>query len=326
MARKIKEEDFDFYYKNNGQDIEEQETKKKRTEREKRIKSKRQESNFDTEDETVIQMTNKNNLKKEDIRRKKEQRNKRKKEKRIRRIKIVIEIIIFLGAIAGSSIFAMTSPIFNIKDIKVSNNQIVSSEEIISLSELKSEENIFKFNKNITKEKIKENAYIDTIKIHRKLPSTLEIEVTEREPKFSVEHLGKYAYISTQGYILEISEDSKGLVIIQGVTTEEEDVVAGKRLNNHDLVALETVIKIMYIIKENNLEGKVNTIDISDKNDYILYMSEEKKRIHLGDNSNLGNKMLYAISIMEKEKNNEGDIYVNGDLNNKFRSYFRQKV
>ncbi len=326
MAKKIKEEDFDFYYKNNGQDIEEQETKKKRTEREKRIKSKRQESNFDTEDETVIQMTNKNNLKKEDIRRKKEQRNKRKKEKRIRRIKIVIEIIIFLGAIAGSSIFAMTSPIFNIKDIKVSNNQIVSSEEIISLSELKSEENIFKFNKNITKDKIKENAYIDTIKIHRKLPSTLEIEVTEREPKFSVEHLGKYAYISTQGYILEISEDSKGLVIIQGVTTEEEDVVAGKRLNNHDLVALETVIKIMYIIKENNLEGKVNTIDISDKNDYILYMSEEKKRIHLGDNSNLGNKMLYAISIMEKEKNNEGDIYVNGDLNNKFRSYFRQKV
>lgn len=324
MAKKIKEEDF--YYKNNGQGIEEQETKKKRTEREKRIKSKRQESNFDTEDETVIQMTNKNNLKKEDIRRKKEQRNKRKKEKRIRRIKIVIEIIIFLGAIAGSSIFAMTSPIFNIKDIKVSNNQIVSSEEIISLSELKSEENIFKFNKNITKDKIKENAYIDTIKIHRKLPSTLEIEVTEREPKFSVEHLGKYAYISTQGYILEISEDSKGLVIIQGVTTEEEDVVAGKRLNNHDLVALETVIKIMYIIKENNLEGKVNTIDISDKNDYILYMSEEKKRIHLGDNSNLGNKMLYAISIMEKEKNNEGDIYVNGDLNNKFRSYFRQKV
>lgn len=326
MARKIKEEDFDLYYKNNGQDIEEQETRKKRTEREKRIKSKRQESNFDTEDETVIQMTNKNNLKKEDIRRKKEQRNKRKKEKRIRRIKIVIEIIIFLGAIVGSSIFAMTSPIFNIKDIKVSNNQIVSSEEIISLSELKSEENIFKFNKNITKDKIKENAYIDTIKIHRKLPSTLEIEVTEREPKFSVEHLGKYAYISTQGYILEISENSKGLVIIQGVTTKEEEVVAGKRLNNHDLLALETVIKIMYIIKENNLEGKVNSIDISDKNDYILYMSEEKKRIHLGDNSNLGNKMLYAISIMEKEKNNEGDIYVNGDLNNKFRSYFRQKV
>lgn len=326
MAKKIKQNNLEFNYINNGQDMEEQENKKKRLEREKRIKSKKYENNFDTEDETVIQMTNKNNLKKEDIKRKKEQRNKRKKEKRIRRIKIAIEIIIFLGAIVGSSIFAMTSPIFNIKEIKISNNKIVSSEEIISLSELKLEENIFKFNKNITRDKIKENAYIDTVKIHRNIPNTLKIEVTEREPKFSVEYLGKYAYISTQGYILEISEDSKGLVVIQGITSKEEDIVAGKRLNNHDLLSLETVIKIMYIVKENNLEGKVNSIDINNKNDYILYISEEKKRIHLGDNSNLENKILYAISIMEKEKNNEGDIYVNGDLNNKFRSYFRQKV
>ena len=36
--------------------------------------------------------------------------------------------------------------------------------------------------------------------------------------------------------------------------------------------------------------------------------------------------MLYAISIMEKEKGIEGDIYVNGDLNNKFQPYFREKV
>ena len=36
--------------------------------------------------------------------------------------------------------------------------------------------------------------------------------------------------------------------------------------------------------------------------------------------------MLYAISIMEKEKQIEGDIYVNGDLNNKFQPYFREKV
>lgn len=326
MARRIKEDDIEFYYKNNGQDIEEKEIKKKRIEREKRIRNKKEENNLDTEDETVIQMTNKNNLKREDIKRRKEQINKRKRERKIRRIKIIVEILVLLGVISGIIIFAMTSPIFNIKEIKVSNNKIVSSEEIISLSELKTEENIFKFNKSNAKGKIKENAYIESVKIHRKIPNILEIEVTERQPKYSVEYLGKYAYISTQGYILETSEDSKGLVVIQGITTNEEEVVAGKRLNNNDLVSLETVIKIMYIVKENNLEGKVNSIDISNKNDYILYMKEEKKRIHLGNNSNLGNKMLYAISIMEKEKDNEGDIYVNGDLNNKFRAYFRQKV
>ena len=57
--------------------------------------------------------------------------------------------------------------------------------------------------------KIKENPYVDSAEVHRKLPSTVEIDVTERVPAFSVDYMGKYAYINTQGYILEISEDSK---------------------------------------------------------------------------------------------------------------------
>ena len=88
----------------------------------------------------------------------------------------------------------------------------------------------------------------------------------------------------------------------------------------------ENIIKIMDIAKENNLDTKVTSIDITNKNQYSIYIQEEKKRIHLGENTNLGNKMLYAISIMEKEKGIEGDIYVNGDLNNKFQPYFREKV
>ena len=78
--------------------------------------------------------------------------------------------------------------------------------------------------------------------------------------------------------------------------------------------------------KENNLDTEVTNIDISDKNEYIIYLEQEKKRIHLGDSSNLSNKMLYIVAILEQEKDNEGDIFVNGDLNNRFQPYFRKKV
>lgn len=330
MPKKMKNKNVDLYYMKNGQDVEEKIEKrnkvKKKLEREKRIKSKKEKNNFDLENETVIQMTNKNNLKKEELKRKEELKKQRKREKKIKKIKFVLKLIVFLGTIIGSSIFAMTSPIFNVKEISVLNNKIVSSEEIISLSELKIDQNIFKFSKNRVKNKIKQNAYVEDVKIHRKIPGTLQIDIIEREPKYSVEYMGKYAYINTQGYILEISEDSKGLIIIQGITTEEDKVQPGNRLNNDDLINLENIIKIINIVKENNLVEKVTSIDISDKNDYSLYMQEEKKRIHLGDSTNLGNKMLYAIAIMEQEKANEGDIYVNGDLNNKFQPFFRQKV
>lgn len=281
---------------------------------------------FDLDTETVIQMTNKNKIKKEEQKRRVLTKKERKRKRKIKKIKFFLKLILFVGLASGTIIFALTSPIFNIKDIKVINNNQVQADTIISLSELKTEDNIFKFyGKNVVN-KIKENAYIENVKIHRKLPSTIEIEVEERTPKFSVDYMGKYAYINTQGYILEIAETNNEMTIIQGATTKEEDIQPGNRLCNEDLSRLEDTIKILNSANENNLEGKVTSIDISDKNEYSIYIESEKKRVHLGDSTNLSNKMLYILAIIEKEKDKEGDIFVNGDLNNKFQPYFREKV
>lgn len=325
---------MNLYYMNNGQA--ERETmgedaskKKKAKEREKRIREGKQlkkEDVFDLETETVIQMTNKNKIKKEEQRRKELTKQERKRKKRNRRIKFFLKLILFIGLISGAIIFALTSPIFNIKNINVINNSEVASDTVISLSGLKQEENIFRFYKGSVVDKIKENSYIENVKIRRKLPNTIEIEVEERVTKYSIDYMGKYAYINTQGYILEISEDSRGLPIIQGITTKEEEVVPGNRLNNEDLSRLEDVIKIMNSASENGLDGKVTSIDISNKDEYSIYLEGEKKKVHLGDVTNLSNKMLYVVAIMEQESGKEGDIYVNGDLNNKFQPYFREKL
>ena len=79
MAKKMKETDMNLYYMQNGQapkeDIEEMMKRKKAKEREKRIKQNkekmRKEDNFDVDTEMVIQMTNKNKIKKEEERKKK---------------------------------------------------------------------------------------------------------------------------------------------------------------------------------------------------------------------------------------------------------------
>ena len=319
-----------FKVEKNGQakrkKIEEKNKIKNVREREKRIKQKKKNDEFDLENEMVIQMTNRNNMEKEQKRIKELDKQAEKRNKRNKKVKNILKIILLLGVIIGGTVFSMTSPIFNIKEIQVTNNNITPSDTIISLSELKLDENIFKFNKYNVKNKIKENAYIEDVKIHRKIPNVVQIEITQRQPKYSIDFMGKYAYINSQGYILEVADTNDGLPIIQGIATNEEEIVPNSRLNEDDLTSLENIIKIMDIAKENNLATKVTSIDITNKNQYSIYIQEEKKRIHLGENTNLGNKMLYAISIMEKEKGIEGDIYVNGDLNNKFQPYFREKV
>ena len=333
MAKHSKNIGNDLYYMNKGQVsnnmLDEKEKKRKAKEREKRIKERKKENDntkIDEDLETVINMTNRNRIKKEEQRRKIENRKIQKKKKKYKKIKFFLKLFIIIGLIAGATVFAMTSPIFNIKDIKVLNNTLVSSETVISLSGLKQDENIFRFYNGTVAEKIEKNPYIKEAIIHRKLPNTIEIEVTERQPKFSVDFMGKFAYIDNQGYILEISEDSKQMPIIRGISTAEEEVTPGSRLNSEDLEKLEDVLEIYVAFESNELASKITSIDITDKNEYSIYLEEEQKTIHLGDNSNLNNKILYILTMLEHEAGIAGDIYVNGDLNNKFQPYFREKV
>ncbi len=278
------------------------------------------------EEETVINMANQNHKKQMQTKKRKLSKQERKRQKRIKRVKLILKLVVIIGIIAGGTTFALVSPIFNIKDIIVADNNKVPNDTIISLSTLQLEQNIFKFyNKNI-ENKIKENPYIENVTIHRKLPSTVEIKVTERVAQYAVDYMGKYAYISTQGYILELAENNQDMPIIQGASTNEEEFQLGNRLNNEDLNKLEDVIAIMDAMKQYQLNDKVTSIDISNKNEYIIYLADEKKKVHIGDNSNLSNKILYVQAIIEQEKGTEGDIFVNGDLNNGFNPYFRDKV
>lgn len=330
MPKKSREENIDLYRFNNGQDENIENLMERKKEREKRIKERnniqKEENEFDFDTETVIGMTNKNNKKKQDEMKKEFAKKQRKRDKRLKRIKFFLKLILFIGVVSGIIAFATCSPIFNIQNIEVINNKQLSPETIISLSELSIGQNIFKFWENDVENKIKSNAYIENVELKRVFPNKLQIDIQEREAKFSVPVLGEYAYISTQGYVLEITQNQLNLPIINGISTKEEEIKPGIRLDNKDLTELEIILKIMNAMKENQLDKEVTTIDISNKNDYIIYMQNEKKKIHLGDGSNLSNKMLYVIAIINEEKGKEGEIFANGDLNQKFKVYFREKV
>ena len=328
-----KDQEVNLYYFDNGQEqeetIDDMMKRKKAKEREKRIEERKRQDyddKFDFDTETVIGMTNKNKIKQEEKKKKEFTKQQRKRNRMVKRIKNIVKCILLLGIIIGAIVFATCSPIFNITDIEVLNNSMVPSDTIISLSGINTNENIFRFIATKASNSIKQNAYIEDVKIKRVLPNKVQIEVTEREPKYSIPVLGEFAYMSTQGYILQITQNELNLPIIYGLQTAEENITVGNRIVEADLVSLETILKIMNAMKDSGISEKVTSIDISDKNDYSIYMQEEQKTIHLGDGSNLSNKMLYVMAILDKEKDVAGEIFANGDLNSDFRVYFREDV
>lgn len=244
--------------------------------------------------------------------------NAKPKSKKIKML--IISILVLIAIIA-----AMLSPLFNIKNIQVVGNTILSSEEIISLSEIKTEENMFKVMKLKTIDRIKENAYINEVAIHKKLPNTIEIQVKERKPSFMLEYGNGYVYLSNQGNMLEISSIKKDIPTILGTTTSKENYKPGNRLNKDDLEKLGTVIKIMAVAKTHNIENLITTIDISNSDNYTLRLEQEKKTVYLGDCSYLETRMSSLMSILENEKDIEGEIFINMNINT-HKLYFRESV
>lgn len=238
--------------------------------------------------------------------------------------KWLIKWTILISALIAAIIFFMMSPLFNIVEINITGNSKISKETIISLSEIKIGDNIYKNNKKEVRNKIKQNAYIESVNIKRIIPNKLEITVKERTATYMLEYANSFAYINNQGYILEISDTPLDIPIIKGYTTVQEELQEGKRLIKEDLDKLETVLKIREMVQSNGITAQINVVDISNKQNYTLQMNEEKKTIYLGDASSLSNRMLYLKAALEDTKGLEGEIFVNGDLI-KEKAFFRQK-
>jgi len=251
---------------------------------------------------------------------KKRKSNKKKKSKKITILKWTSLILIILAGI----IYFFLSPIFNINELIVTGNEKIPQEEILKLSQVQKGNNIFIKTKYSIMENIKQNTYVGEVKIRRKLPGTLYIDVKERNISYQIEYNENYVYIDSQGYVLEISQEKQNAIILKGCNTEE--VENKKRISEIDLEKLTMVIKIKNALQTINKLEQITYIDIANEEDYIIYIDAEKKTIYLGDGSNLKDKILSLERILESEKGIEGTIYLNGNLNDGFKPYFAEKV
>lgn len=235
--------------------------------------------------------------------------------KRKRRIKRIQNLTILLLLVVGI-ILLMLSPIFNIKNIEIYGNQKVSQATILSLLSLSEETNIFKESNKIINEKIKQNPYVDSVVVRRELPSKLKLQIKERNVDYVIKVGEAYGYINNGGYILEIaSEKIEGKIELEGYETSIEHIIPGNKICEEDLNKINDFEKIKLKLDKSNLGDLITSVNIQDKDEFILNMESELKAIYIGDTANLDVKILYIKTILEKEKGNAGKIYVNRDLN-----------
>lgn len=249
-----------------------------------------------------------------------------KKSKKSRRKMKAFKNFLILILIIFAIILFLISPVFNIRKIEVIGNSKVSSDTIKSLLQINNSTNIFSLSYTTIGQRIKQNSYIKSVKVNRVLPDTIKLTVTEREPSYQLEFGSSFVLIDDDGYILEILKEQKeGLVKIRGYATSEEMIIPGNRLCQSDLNRLEDVSEIIRIANNYQLANIITTVILDDNDEYSLYIETEKKTVHLGKNVDFETKLLYTKEILSRTSGEEGEIFVNMNLNEK-NPYFRLKT
>lgn len=299
----------------------------------KKQKNKQKENEkFDLDNEIVIGLKektkNKKRAEKKSAPKKKKYKNKQEEErakKKKKRILKLVKWLTILGILAGTIIFFLLSPLFNILEIKVVGNQKITSEKIIDMSGIIINENAFKIDTKQAIINILQEPYIEKVEIKRVLPSTIEIQVKERQATFMLEFANGYVYINNQGYMLEISEEKLEIPIITGYITPVENIVPGNRLQTEDLKKMKAVLKIMETARSNEIEKMITKIDISNDRNYTLILEGEGKTAYIGDASNINTRIQYLKLVIEKEQGKRGEVFVNQDVNTE-GAIFREEV
>ena len=193
---------------------------------------------------------------------------------------------------------------FNVGEIEINGNEKVTVDRIESLSQISLNVNIFKYSKSKIIKNLKEEPYIGSVEIKRKLPNKIQINIEERKPYYIVNYSENYIYLDSQGYILEISNEKIEVPELIGIKTKQESLIPGNRLQEEDLEKINNILKLMETATNNEINSKISSIDFTDDNDYILKINDEGKIVHFGDLSNINDKILMLKEVLIKEAGN----------------------
>ncbi|MEG1584660.1 MAG: FtsQ-type POTRA domain-containing protein [Anaerovorax sp.] len=189
------------------------------------------------------------------VREKPEKQKKKKKRRKKRYLLKFILVVIFCVALY----FFLSSNIFDIQKITVSNNNYYTKEQVIGIAKLKLGENIFAADMSAAKEKLLLNPYVKTVKVSRKLPATVVITIDERKEFASVPYGKEFVLIDKEGMVLRKTEVEPALPLLVGMTMK--NIEPGEPLEVEENSVLSDTLRLVDEMGEHELYFK--KIDIS---------------------------------------------------------------
>jgi len=174
------------------------------------------------------------------------------------------KIAMAVGLIALAVALFLISPFFTVGEVIISGYNRVSRDEIYAKLDMSASTNVFFFNQNSARERIKGNLYIDDVEIRISLPRYLFVDVRERNLVAYIEHMpNSFLVLDENGRVVNIrSTITEPLPIVRGLHFTRFRL--GELLEVPDPTAFSAVVRYTQILTYHELIDRISFIDVSD--------------------------------------------------------------
>ena len=201
----------------------------------------------------------------------------------------VLNSLIFIGFLYCSILYTQHIKLFTQEKIVILGNDFIEKDTILDAMNIYTEESIFSYNLGELQNNIESIDFVKSAKVSRILPSTLVIEVYERDPMILVVlEDEKYLFDGGQTPLLATKSAINFFPVPIMTFTVDEPINLGD-------FELTKALRFVSKSKAINIELYENLSEMRFKNNNLSLITDNRTKIDLGED-----EFLYKISILKE--------------------------
>lgn len=227
----------------------------------------------------------------------------RRKQIRKRRI-IKTFIVLLILSVITFAVLSVTV-LFTVKSVSVSGSKLYTAKEVVAAGKITQSTNLIVLSEEKLTEKIRrELPFVDSIKVDKKLPDTLNVKVTDAKETICYSYKDIYYTISDKKYVLKSYDElPDGMTEIR---CGKIKCIPGQKIKIYDENAENTCNKIFEVFSKQKI--KIDSVDTTDSLNITMRV-DGRFDVILGGNSYMENKCKHLLAMIKNlEDDTEGTI------------------
>lgn len=172
------------------------------------------------------------------------------------------------------------SKTLNLSDVVVDGNRLLETDEVLNLISVKQEQNITNIDLLEIQKSLESHPYIELALVSRKFPSTLQINIVEREPVALI--LGSELFAVDQNAVLlprSKPQALSGLPVITGIEGFKE--IPGTRIDSDRIVEAIGLFNIIRTI-DSELYRNLSEVNFNNRKGFLVYFNDARFPAYFG--------------------------------------------